>query len=118
MSTSAVFIIASFPVLCVYLLYGDTLNSHCTLRSLILISEIRISVAETIAQKKCHRLFNIKLTMAFWHCRTGAFARRERALFSGDASDGFLMRVSAWEALCAGDPRSEARTKKALRLQP
>lgn len=23
------------------------------------------------------------------------------------------MRVSAWEALCAGDPRSVARTKKA-----
>ncbi len=31
---------------------------------------------------------------------------------------GFLMRVSAWEAQSAGDPRSEARTKKALRLQP
>lgn len=28
------------------------------------------------------------------------------------------MRDSAWEALSAGDSRSEARTKKALRLQP
>jgi hypothetical protein len=33
-----------------------------------------------------------KLTVGFWHCRTGAFARHERALFSGYASDGFDAR--------------------------
>jgi hypothetical protein len=52
-----------------------------------------------------------KLTVGFWHCRTGAFARHERALFSGYASDGFLMRVSAWEALCAGDPAAKRGRK-------
>jgi hypothetical protein len=49
-----------------------------------------------------------KLTVGFWHCRTGAFARHERALFSGYASDGFLMRVSAWGRFAPETPqRSE-----------
>jgi hypothetical protein len=67
---------------------------------------VKLHHIEALFREQCHRFFNKKLTVGFWHCRTGAFARHERALFSGYASDGFLMRVSM-EALCAGDPAAK-----------
>ncbi|WP_213045313.1 hypothetical protein, partial [Escherichia coli] len=64
--------------------------------------------------KNYGELSDLRLALFLFFCRSGL----SRASDTSGAGDGFLMRVSAWEAPCAGAPRSEARTKKALRLQP
>ncbi|HBW8537124.1 TPA: hypothetical protein MIX95_22240 [Klebsiella pneumoniae] len=77
-------------------------------------AQIREILISESAWEEMTCLFAPSLALFLFFCRSGL----SRASDTSGAGDGFLMRVSAWEAPCAGDPRSEARTKKALRLQP